>query len=385
MSATPAHERGNGFSDVLRAPGSDSRASRSAHVKGLELLRLRLAARISRLLRWEFWPALAIYLPLVPYIAFLGLRHRGITVCTRANLCMPLGGLVGESKWDILNRLPAEWVVPTLFLPAAPLDDRLAALSAGITSRNLSWPIILKPDVGERGFGVERVSNIDEAAAYFRGNSSPVVAQAFHPGPFEIGVFYVRLPSEPRGRIFSITDKRFAAVAGDGRSSLRTLIWRHPRYRLQSSVFLASLGPSADRVPAPGESVELGRTGNHCRGSLFLDGAHLITPEFESAIDSISHRTPGFFFGRFDLRYADETELKSGRGFQIIELNGLLSESTNIYDPATSFLDAQRILRHQWRLAYAIGAQNRQTLPPPGPAAVIAAIRSWKRTVNARP
>jgi hypothetical protein len=47
-----------------------------------------------------------------------------------------------------------------------------------------------------------------------------------------------------------------------------------------------------------------------------------------------------------------------GRNIKIIELNGVTSEMTNIYDPRYSLIDAYRILFHQWRLAFEIGAEN---------------------------
>jgi hypothetical protein len=163
------------------------------------------------------------------------------------------------------------------------------------------------------------------------------------------------MPGESAGQIFSITDKRFPSVTGDGRSSLRALIWRHPRYRVQANTFLSRLAHEADRVPAEGEQVTLGFMGNHCRGSMFLDGSALITSELTAAINSIATNTPGFYFGRFDIRYSSIEAFKAGRGFQIVELNGLLSESTNIYDPSMGFFQAQAILRRQWQWAYRIG------------------------------
>ena len=51
-------------------------------------------------------------------------------------------------------------------------------------------------------------------------------------------------------------------------------------------------------------------------------------------------------------------DLMRGENFKIIELNGVTSESTNIYDPKYSLLDAYRILFRQWRLAYEIGVEN---------------------------
>lgn len=354
-----------------------SSTSSGSDIGRLEFLRFKLAAKLSRAASWEFWPSWAIYLPLVPYLGYLALRYRGLTTCMLANPGIPLGGLVGESKWDILRLLSSDAVVPTTLIEPASLPERIRVLESAVRDGGWTWPIILKPDVGERGTGVSLTGDMDEARAYFERYSGAVLAQAYHPGPYEAGVFYVRSPDEGAGRIFSITDKRFPAVVGDGRSSIRRLIWRHPRYRVQAKIFLRRLGGEAGRVPAEGERVQLGMIGNHCRGSMFLDGASLITPELSAAIDTIANRAPGFYFGRFDIRYTNEEAFKAGREFRIVELNGLLSESTNIYDPGMSFFRAQAILRRQWRHAYRIGHMIRKSgATPPKLAEVTAACRS---------
>ncbi len=51
-------------------------------------------------------------------------------------------------------------------------------------------------------------------------------------------------------------------------------------------------------------------------------------------------------------------DLRRGENFRIIELNGVTSESTNIYDPRYSLADVYRILFRQWRLAFEIGREN---------------------------
>lgn len=42
-----------------------------------------------------------------------------------------------------------------------------------------------------------------------------------------------------------------------------------------------------------------------------------------------------------------------------MELNGVASEATSIYDPANGLLKAYRTLREQWRICFEIGARNR--------------------------
>lgn len=335
------------------------------------LLRWRIAARIAKLWRWEFWPTSILYAPLVPYFALLSLRYRSLTVWTAANPAIPHSGVVGERKSDILAMLPPKHTVPHALVDARGTVAREAQLSGIMHARGWSFPLISKPNVGERGTGFRILRNDGAALAAIREHDEELVIQPFHPGPCEAGVFYFRRPSFARGQVLSITIKRFPSVVGDGQSTLRRLIWAHPRYRMQAARFLERLGPRAEHVPAPGEAVTLAIAGNHCQGTLFLDGERFITPALTQAFDRIVDQMPGFCFGRFDVRFADEREFEQGRGFGIIELNGVLSESTNIYDPARSLWAAWRTLAKQWGIAYAIGAANARLGHAVTPAATL--------------
>jgi hypothetical protein len=99
--------------------------------------------------------------------------------------------------------------------------------------------------------------------------------------------------------------------------------------------------------------------GTHCRGAVFLDGSRVRTAALEEAIDRLASRYEGFYFGRFDVRAESEQALAAGRGFKVVELNGVTSEATHIYDPRNGLLDAYRVIFEQWRLAFEIGAANR--------------------------
>ncbi|MBI4718536.1 MAG: DedA family protein [Planctomycetes bacterium] len=320
--------------------------------------RARLQAAVSRLWRWEFWPAWLFYVPLLPWIAYLALRHRGVMTITAANPGIPHGGIVGESKYDILRRLPPEWVVPTQRLDPGPLEQRLADVRQFVDVPGRGFPVILKPDVGERGAGLRLAKCWNEAAMYLAEVPDALLVQAYHPGPFEAGVFYYRFPEETHGRIFSITEKQFPTLTGDGRTTVEALIWRHPRYRMQAAKFLARLNGRSQQVLAAGDTMRLAIAGNHCQGTMFRDGGRWITPRIERRLDEIARAFDGFFFGRFDIRFAELNEFLAGRNFAIVELNGASSESTNLYDPAHSLWSAYAILYRQWRLLFQIGAAN---------------------------
>jgi hypothetical protein len=336
---------------------------------------------VSKLWRWEFWPAWVFYLPLVPWFLLLAARHRSLTVWTAANPGItPAGGVVSESKSEIHSRLPAEWVVPTLLIPADESEHRAERAVREVAARGWEYPVILKPDAGERGAGVRKVHSAGGVADYLAVNPAAVVAQPFHPGPFEAGIFYYRLPGEERGRIFSITDKVFPVLVGDGRSTLEELIWAHPRYRMQANTFLTRHAESLTRVAAEGERLPLAMAGNHCQGTLFRDGSTLLTPELERAVDEIVKRFDGFHVGRFDVRYSDPEEFKAGRGFAVVELNGVTAESTNLYDPSWSLWRAYRTLLRQWALLFRIGHLNRlQGHRPAGVGELLALLRAYSR------
>ena len=337
--------------------------------------RRRLWRSARRARRLEFWPFWFFSIPLFFYGVSNSLRtgHLWITGCCNPGI-ENAGGVVGESKVSILASLgESPLIALTCALPRAALADRTRTLAAWMNSRGISWPIILKPDEGQRGFAVKRVKTAAEAAAYLDEVSSDIVAQPYIEGPHECGILWLRnirtITSDAgqagtpdnSGRIFSITRKTFAQLIGDGEHTLRELIERHPRFSLQAPVFLERFPLAARMLPEKGELVRLGFAGNHCQGTMFSDGADLITPQLTEAITTLALGfRGGFDYGRFDVRFTSDEALRRGEGFTILELNGLTSESTNLYDPGRSIFWAYGVLFRQWRGMIDLGVARRK-------------------------
>jgi membrane protein DedA with SNARE-associated domain len=323
----------------------------------------RLGAAIGRWRHWEFWPAWMFYPPVVIYFVWLALKHRGLTLPTAANPGIFSGGMVGESKMATLKDLFAtspEFTAEAEMIAGNTPAERLHSLDQILSQRGFGFPLILKPDLGQRGDGVKLIRSKENAEACLRGNSASFIVQRYAPGPHEAGIFYYRFPHEPRGRIFAVTEKTFPIVTGDGRSTFTELVWNDARARFMAETYLRRFAGRGQEVPAPGEQIKLVEAGNHAQGCIFRDGAKLVTPELEARIDEISQKLTGFFIGRYDIRYASESDLRAGKNFQIIELNGAASEATNIYDAQNSLATAYRTLFRQWDLVFAIGAANRR-------------------------
>ena len=310
---------------------------------------------------FEFWPWWLAYVPVYGYVFWLACKHRGLRVVTACNPAIPTGGLVGESKADILDGLrdAPQFVARFLRLPAdRELTANIEALNAFLSEHDLDFPIVLKPDVGERGTGVRIVRSREEATAILERTRKDHIAQEFVTGP-EYGVSYEHRPGDARGRVTSITVKRPQTVTGDGRRTLVDLIVDHPRAVCMAARYLQLNEERLDSVPAAGEVVEISSLGNHRLGSLFLDGRHLHTSELEAAFEAIARGFDGFHLGRFDLRAESEDALRAGSGFKIIELNGLTAEPGHIYDPEQGTArEAYRALMAHWRTAFECGRAN---------------------------
>ena len=101
---------------------------------------------------------------------------------------------MGESKFDILSKLPADSVIPSLLVAPGGAPERNALVQEHIESAGWSFPVVLKPDVGQRGAGVKLARSMADVTTYLSLVADPVVVQPYHPGPFEAGVFYYRQP-----------------------------------------------------------------------------------------------------------------------------------------------------------------------------------------------
>lgn len=333
---------------------------------------------------FEFWPIWRFYGPLGLYMFTLAIRHRGATLITATNPGFPLGGLVGESKVHILGQLRDS--LPVL-VPrftscrrgTASVDECLVALLECLEREQLALPLVVKPDIGCRGAGVRKVSTVCELRAYVEAfpADQAFIVQELVACEGEAGIFYARDPDSRAGRVISITLKYFPEVTGDGRRTLAQLIDGDPRARILSQIYLGRFAERLNEIVPVGETVRLAFAGNHSKGTIFRNGNALITPALEALFDQLAAAIPGFFFGRFDIRFSDFREIQAGKpAFRIIELNGAGAEVTHVWDSRTTLLRAWRDVAAQYRLAWEIGAKNRAGGARPAP--LIDIVRAWK-------
>ncbi len=229
--------------------------------------RRMLVSRWRRMTRWEFWPPWVFYPPVICYVGFLALKHRSATLFTAANPAIPSGGFIGESKIEILKGLSGDARIAraSLIEASLDLDERVNRAKQFIEENELGFPIVLKPDEGQRGSGVAVVRSDEELRDYLNRSAADTIIQEYVAG-YEFGVFYYRRPDEERGRIFSITEKRFPVVTGNGASTLERLILEDERAVCMARFYLKKQSKHLLDVPARGERVQLVELGTHCAG-----------------------------------------------------------------------------------------------------------------------
>jgi hypothetical protein len=330
-----------------------------------------------RLTRWEFWPAWLANIPVYGMGLLLALRARDLLFFTNVNPSIPLSGAVGESKSDILDLLPERIKPATMRLEPGTTAEQAADMMA---QYGIRYPVVLKPDVGERGFLVNRCATPEVLEGILERHPIRWVVQTWVDLPEEYSVFFYRFPDSGAFGIHSICRKAYLSITGDGTSTVAELLRRDLRGALQCRRLLEAHPAWLRLVPGVLEQMVLEPVGNHSRGTTFLDAGHLLDEHMIAAYDALTAGIPGVCLGRFDLKCASEEALRRGE-ILVVEMNGVFGEPAHVYDPAHSARDAYRILWIHWKLIYRLHlAQRRKGVPTARLRDAWQYYCSWRRT-----
>jgi hypothetical protein len=306
-----------------------------------------------KLRSWEYWPFGIIQFPLFIYFLWLALRSRSLVFFSASNPGIEMGGMFGESKFNILSKIPLQYRPKTSIVRLPTTTELVQKLIL----EEFSYPVIFKPDLGERGYMVKRVSSEGDIRSYLEKIKIDFLVQELVDLPLEFGIFYTWFPSEPHGKVTSITAKEFLFVMGDGRSTLQQLILSKDRAKLQWDTLKNVFASRLNEVIEDGKKIELVSIGNHALGTKFVNGNHLINEKLNQTFDRISQHVDGFFFGRFDLRCATLEDLYEGK-VKVMELNGCGAEPAHIYDPSFPLWKGMMVMLRHWRNIFLISREN---------------------------
>jgi len=286
---------------------------------------------------------------------WLALKSRAFFFINAANPSIKNGGFLMESKQEIYNIIPQQYYPTTVYLlKGTSIEEALLQMKNAC----IQFPFIAKPDIGGRGRMVNKIHNETQLAAYIKLVKENFLLQQMVEWEQEVGLFYYRFPNEENGHISGIVAKEFLTVTGDGKHTIKELLMQEKRFILQIPELQKVYKDHLQQVLQPAEQELLVPYGNHARGAKFIDASHEIDVTFTKNIDAVCKQIPGFYFGRMDIKFNTWQELKQGKNFSIIELNGAGSEPTHIYDPKHSIFFAWRELIRHLNILQRISALN---------------------------
>ena len=138
-----------------------------------------------KLKHWEYWPWYIVYIPIFAHWLWCGIKARAIFYLSAANPGFEYGGIVGASKKAILDKFPTELLPKAILVESS---NSSADILTKMTESKLEFPIVAKPDVGERGFNVELVNNEQELNQYLVNSSDQLIIQEYIDLPLEAGL-----------------------------------------------------------------------------------------------------------------------------------------------------------------------------------------------------
>ncbi len=290
-----------------------------------------------------------VYFPVSFYYIFLSIKARSFFFFSASNPTIETGGMFFESKWKIFELIPKKYFPTTIYIEET---DTLNVVLDKLNTNNISFPIIAKPDRGERGWCVQKINNQQELKDYINKINIPFLIQAYVDYPLEFSVFYFRNPNSQQGKVTSVTLKKLLTIKGDGISTIEQLILKNDRAFLQYHHLEKNKSIDFEKVLSKDEEQVLVPYGNHVLGAMFLNYNNIIDQQLNNTFNEISKQIDGFYFGRFDLRCTSIEDLKQGKNISILELNGAGAEPAHIYDPKFSFLKAQQVIVQHYAMLY---------------------------------
>ncbi|MHB1148467.1 MAG: D-alanine--D-alanine ligase [Lutibacter sp.] len=314
---------------------------------------------LKKITNWEFWPSFMFYVPLLPYAFYLALKARSFGFFSAVNPGIEGSGNGLESKYKTLQLLPSNYCPNSIYVEKG---ENIQDILPKITENNIEFPLIIKPDIGFRGLLVTKINNEAELSVYHKKyNSINLIIQEFVAYKNECGIFYHRIPGEKTGKITSITLKKYLTVIGDGQSTLSALILNDERAQRYLKYITELNKDRLEFIPKSKEEVVLNIIGNHSKGTQFINGNHLINSKLNLLLDKLNAQIEGWYYGRIDVKYNNFEELLKGENLKIIEINGVISEPTHIYDAATgNYFKALKSIKNHWKLIYIIGIKNKK-------------------------
>ncbi len=302
-----------------------------------------------------YWVSFHFYWQSIVHYFYYSAKFRSFTFFTASNPAIEMGGMLDDNKEDVYSLLPQE------YLPVTQLLTKYDLTAEDLDQWALSFPLIVKPNIGLKGFKVAKVENLDELNTYLRKQDKDreFLLQEYLDYKKEYSLLYYRVEDGRRSGITSLIEKSYPSVIGDGNSTLSALIDGYKNSYVDMDSVKLKWSSMLDQVIPDGKEIILHRIGNYSRGSKFHSMQDQIDDELILCTDRLFKDVSGIDFCRVDFKSDCLEGYKTG-AFKILEVNGAKSEPLHTYDKKHSFWDNVKTIVIHWKIMASIVSYRRK-------------------------
>lgn len=296
-----------------------------------------------------------LYAPLTAYVFFRGLfLERNIFFFATANHKIPLAGFAADSKSYILSHVPQQYKPKTYIVKPS---DSITEVFQTLSNNQVDFPVYAKPDIGESGFLVERIDNAKALSLYHQKINCIYIIQEAVQSQLELS--YLIHNANGNYEITSLTERRYVEIIGDGSSTVKDLLAKHPSAQYRLSNCLNSCSQLHQLVLAKHQKMQPIQIGNWDFGATYIERTKELDEVMVQTLANIMTQIGMFDYARVDIKCDSIADLRSGN-FKILEMNGVKGEPIHIYDPSYSLAMAYIEIFKHWNLIIRISKRNRK-------------------------
>lgn len=311
------------------------------------------------------------------YWLMYSIYFRTITFFSAANPAVHLGGMLDDRKSDIYDLVKQKYLPKTIKIIKSESD-----INQLMSAEGLNFPIIVKPNVGFKGFLVKKIDNIEELASIIPDfDDREILLQEYISLSHEFSVMCYYRKDIGHYRISSLVEKHLPHFIANGTDSIKKQIEMLVNPFLKKEWVLHKMRDRWDEVPSKGQIITLDHVGNYARGSKFESLNAYIDDDLQRAMNDFFSTMTGVNFGRLDVKAASLEALKKGE-FKLLEINGAKAEPIHIYDPKINFIDIIKDISFHWNTLFHIVQENISQVKSPSSAEGIKSFRSLKKSVS---
>lgn len=272
---------------------------------------------------------------------------------------MHYGGAFLTSKYKVLKHLDKSNLPTTVLVqPKTSFSD----IEQLLIENKIAYPLIVKPDKGERGKGVEKINTSKDLRLHHkRFEQITFLIQEYIDYTIELGILFF-WDKNDKPIISSVTQKSFCSITGNGTDCFGTLVQQKERIQHRIKIIRKRFEKQWNTIPSDGEKILLEPIGNHNKGTMFLDARHMLSTEMLHWTKSCAEKVPGFDYGRFDIKIKQWNAFSSTNknDIKIMEVNGVNSEPCHIYDPSYTLIKTYKDIFYHMRIIYELSKQKKR-------------------------